>query len=66
MRLDPKAIALLEFHSQATIDLLRILSDGAIRTTHGEIRLDIAPGRPARSRLLLEAAPTQSAKALNE
>lgn len=57
MKLDPKAIALLEFHSQATVDLLRVLADGAVRSTHAEIQIDITPGRPAKTRLLAELQP---------
>lgn len=60
MKLTPEQLALLEYHEQATLDLVRMLLDGQTRSVHGQLHVEVAPKRRARSRLLLEAAPPPS------
>jgi hypothetical protein len=48
-------VAVLERHLAAVGDLVRVLRMGEERGVHAELRLDVAPLRPARTRVLIEA-----------
>lgn len=58
--LGENGLVLLARHKQALMDLVRVLAEGQERTLTAQLHLSVAPGKAARSKLLLEAEPPRS------